>query len=196
MLSLILFVSLPKPSNALAAEPRMNAPEPFTLIILYSSEEFLVLRSTGTDVTWTAETGEPEAEARKAGLVQAGRVHVPVDLGKVFAQIASMKREVPRDPRKKIVVQGEIPGRFGKPVPLPPEIVPLNVFTLVLLDSNSVKTCVDLTPKQCSALRRSLAAVFDDVLEKSPFAFKMYLIRELLAPEDELKEVTHPTDRK
>jgi len=146
LLSLVLFVSLPKSSNAFAAEPRMNASEPFTLIILYSPKQFLVLRSTGTDVTWTAETGKPEAEARKAGVLArdrldiTGRVHVPVDLGKIFAQIASMKREVPRDPRQEIVLQDELPpDRFGNPVLPPPRVVPMCVFTLVLLDSNSVK---------------------------------------------------------
>lgn len=181
----LLFACLAMP--AIADEP--NAPEPATLIILYSTDQFVVLRSTGTEVAWTAETGDPRDKEPERSKRLTGSVPASVDLGDVFSRIAAMESEMVEE-----WVTFELPPAPGQPEPQKVQRLvkrAASSYALIFMDSNGVKTCIGLGPGQQKALRHSLGDVFDDVLHHGPY-YRRHLILGLLMSEDAPRQVAAP----
>ncbi len=195
ILSILFLASFVMP--CFADEPQVDAPEPATLIIMQNSAEFIVLRSTGTEIAWAVESGFPKWEAEKPP--KTGKAEVSVNLGDVFSRIASTKSETPREREPRLVpAEGELPPAPGQPAkPEPTQKVMMQVwpavYTLIFMDSSGVKTCVDLSEEQCKALRHSLRAVFDDILKQVP-PFKSRAILSFIIRDDVPKQVSRPVD--
>ena len=182
---LILSMSFALSAAAFAQEADTSS-DSATLIISNNLNEFIVLRSTATEIVWTADTGESkEYVAKYAGGItgRSGSVDSTINLAEIFERVTSIEDTRPKTPNSSWW-RSAYPGGPPSPRLIAQSPAIRLVNSLRLLDSEGVKTCIDLTSEQHNELRRSLRTVFDDVAEKGPYT-KRHSMLVFLAQEDE-----------